>query len=65
MERFEVVVRMKSGDTHSFLTDDSNICDSVIDEMNLGRDFISLDGHLLINLDELESISSKPILFIN
>lgn len=65
MEGFEVVVRMKSGDTHSFLTDDSNICDSVIDEMNLGRDFISLDGHLLINLDELESISSKPILFIN
>ena len=65
MERFEVVVMMKSWDTHSFLTDDSNICDSVIDEMNLGRDFISLDGHLLINLDELESISSKPILFIN
>jgi len=34
MERFEVVVRMKSGDTHIFLTDDSDICDRVIDEMN-------------------------------
>lgn len=62
MELFEVVVRMKSGDTHIFLTDESDICDGVIDEMNLDRDFISIDGHLLINLDELESISSKPIL---
>lgn len=62
MELFEVVVRMKSGDTHTFLTDVSDICDGVIDEMNLGRDFISIDGHLLINLDELESMSSKPIL---
>lgn len=65
MEQFEIVVRMKSGDTHSFLTDDRNICDSIIDEMNLGRDFILIEGHLLINLDELESISSKPILAIN
>ncbi|MDC4242516.1 hypothetical protein NE398_20500 [Clostridium tertium] len=65
MERFEVVVRMKSGDTHIFQTDDSDICDRVIDEMNLGRDFISIEGHLLINLDELESISNKPILVIN
>lgn len=65
MERYEVVVKMKSGDTHKFLTDESNICDGIIDEMNLGRDFISIEGHLLINLDELESISSKPILAIN
>lgn len=64
MERFEVVVRMKSGDTHKFLTDERDICDGVIDEMNLGRDFISIEGHLLINIDELESISSKPILYI-
>ena len=65
MEQYEVVVKMKSGDTHKFLTDESDICDGIIDEMNKGRDFISIENHLLINIDELESISSNPILVEN
>lgn len=65
MGKFEVRVKMKSGDTHVFMSENKNICYDIADEVNRGCKFLLIDKHLLIKLDELESINMMPMLVAN
>lgn len=65
MEKFAVRVKMKSGDTHVFMSENKNMCYDIAEDLNRGYEFLLIDKHLLIKLDELESINMMPMLVAN